>query len=54
MERILMFTTSHCVNCPKVKEELGKKDVVVEYVDAEERPELAMDHVIMTVPTIVD
>ena len=54
MSKLYMFSTSHCTKCPEVKEALSKKNVEVEYIDAEERPELAMDHVIMTVPTIVD
>ena len=54
MSKLYMFSTSHCIKCPEVKETLSKKNVEVEYIDAEERPELAMDHVIMTVPTIVD
>ena len=54
MSKLYMFSTVHCTKCPEVKKALSKKDIEVEYIDAEERPELAMDHVIMTVPTIVD
>ena len=54
MSKLYMFSTTHCTKCPEVKKALSKKDVEVEYIDAEETPELAMDHVIMTVPTIVD
>ena len=54
MSKLYMFTTSHCTKCPEVKEALSKKNVEVEYIDAEETPELAMRFLIMTVPTIID
>ena len=54
MSKLYMFTTSHCTKCPEVKEVLSKKDVEVEYIDAEETPELAMKYMVMSVPTIVD
>ena len=54
MSKLYMFTTSHCTKCPEVKEALSKKDIEVEYIDAEETPELAMRYMVMSVPTIVD
>ena len=54
MSKLYMFTTSHCTKCPEVKEALSKKDVEVEYIDAEETPELAMRYMVMSVPTIID
>ena len=49
-----MLFRSHCTKCPEVKEALSKKDVEVEYIDAEETPELAMKYLVMSVPTIVN
>ena len=54
MSKLYMFSTTHCTKCPEVKEALSKKNVEVEYIDAEETPELAMRYLIMTVPTIID
>ena len=54
MSKLYMFTTSHCTKCPEVKEALSEKDIEVEYIDAEETPELAMRYMVMSVPTIVD
>ena len=54
MSKLYMFSTVHCTKCPEVKEALSKKDVEVEYIDAEETPELAMIYLVMSVPTIVD
>ena len=54
MSKLYMFSTSHCTKCPEVKETLSKKNVEVEYIDAEETPELAMKYMVMSVPTIVD
>ena len=54
MSKIYMFSTTHCTKCPEVKEALSKKDVEVEYKDAEETPELAMKYLVMSVPTIVN
>ena len=54
MSKLYMFSTSHCTKCPEVKEALSKKDIEVEYIDAEETPELAMRYMVMSVPTIVD
>ncbi|MGO1989571.1 thioredoxin family protein [Mammaliicoccus vitulinus] len=54
MSKLYMFSTSHCTKCPEVKKALSEKDVEVEYIDAEEIPELAMMYLVMTVPTIVD
>lgn len=54
MSKLYMFTTSHCTKCPQVKDALSKKDIEVEYIDAEQTPELAMRFLIMSVPTIID
>lgn len=54
MSKLYMFSTSHCTKCPEVKEALSKKNVEVEYIDAEETPELAMRFLIMSVPSIVE
>ncbi|WP_239745215.1 glutaredoxin domain-containing protein [Mammaliicoccus sp. F-M27] len=54
MSKLYMFTTSHCTKCPQVKDALSKKDIEIEYIDAEKTPELAMRFLIMTVPTIID
>ena len=54
MSKLYMFTTSHCTKCPEVKEALSEKDIEVEYIDAEETPELAMRYMVMSVPTIVN
>ena len=54
MSKIYMFSTTHCTKCPEVKEALSKKDIEIEYLDAEETPELAMRYLVMSVPTIVD
>ena len=54
MSKLYMFSTVHCTKCPEVKEALSKKNVEVEYIDAEETPELAMRYMVMSVPTIVN
>ena len=54
MSKLYMFSTTHCTKCPEVKEALSEKNIEVEYIDAEETPELAMRFLIMTVPTIID
>ncbi|WP_159315878.1 thioredoxin family protein [Mammaliicoccus sciuri] len=54
MSKLYMFSTTHCTKCPEVKKALSEKDIEVEYIDAEEIPELAMMYLVMSVPTIVD
>ncbi|MDT0711066.1 thioredoxin family protein [Mammaliicoccus sciuri] len=54
MSKLYMFSTTHCSKCPEVKKALSEKNVEVEYIDAEETPELAMRYMVMSVPTIVD
>ena len=54
MSKLYMFSTVHCTKCPEVKEALSKKNVEVEYIDAEETPELAMRYMVMSVPSIVE
>lgn len=54
MSKLYMFSTTHCTKCPQVKEALSEKDIEVEYIDAEETPELAMMYLVMSVPSIVD
>ncbi|WP_239700341.1 thioredoxin family protein [Mammaliicoccus sp. D-M17] len=54
MSKLYMFSTTHCTKCPEVKKALSVKDIEVEYIDAEETPELAMRYMIMSVPSIVE
>lgn len=54
MSKLYMFSTKYCSKCPEVKKALSEKDVEVEYIDAEETPELAMMYLVMSVPAIVD
>ena len=44
MSKLYMFTTSHCTKCPEVKKALSKKDIEVEYIDAEEIEALHMKY----------
>lgn len=51
---ITLFTTASCSQCPTVLSALDAKGADYRRVDAEEYPELAAAHGIMSVPTIVD
>ena len=50
-EKVILFTTKVCPNCPRAKEEL--KDIDVEHLDAHENMELTQKYGIRTVPAQV-
>jgi len=50
-EKVILFTTKICPNCPRAKEEL--KDIEVEHLDAHENMELTQKYGIRTVPALV-
>lgn len=50
---ITLFTTKTCSQCPIVIQELDSKGVEYEKLDAEDSPDRAAEHGIMSVPTIV-
>ena len=52
--KIYMLSTPSCTKCPIVKSQLAEKDVEVEYVNVEEDPDIAIDHGLMSVPSIID
>lgn len=52
--KIYMLSTPSCTKCPIVKSQLAEKDVEVEYVNVEEDPEIAIEHGLMSVPSIID
>lgn len=52
--KIYMLSTPSCTKCPIVKSQLADKDVEVEYVNVEEDPEIAIEHGLMSVPSIID
>ncbi len=52
--KIYMLSTPSCTKCPIVKEQLAEKDVEVEYVNVEEDPDIAIEHGLMSVPSIID
>ena len=52
--KIYMLSTPSCTKCPIVKSQLAEKDVEVEYVNVEEDPDIAIDHGLVSVPSIID
>ena len=52
--KIYILSTPSCTKCPIVKSQLAEKDVEVEYVNVEEDPEIAIEHGLMSVPSIID
>ena len=50
-EKVILFTTKICPNCPRAKEELEGKDI--EHLDAHENMELSQKYGIRAVPTLV-
>ena len=52
--KIYILSTPSCTKCPIVKSQLAEKDVEVEYVNVEEDPDIAIDHGLMSVPSIID
>lgn len=49
-----LFTTSTCTQCPIVIGALNGSAIEYELINAEESPDQAAEHGIMSVPTIVD
>lgn len=52
--KIYMLSTPSCTKCPIVKSQLAEKDVEVEYINVEEDPDIAIEHGLMSVPSIID
>ena len=50
-EKVILFTTKICPNCPRAKEELEGMDI--EHLDAHENMELSQKYGIRAVPTLV-
>lgn len=50
-EKVILFTTKSCPNCPRAKEEL--KDIDMEHLDAHENMELTQKYGIRAVPALV-
>lgn len=53
-KKIYMLSTTDCTKCPIVKQQLGTKNVEVEYINNDQDPELASELGIMSVPSIID
>lgn len=53
-KKIYLLTTKTCTYCPMVKSMIEDKGLDIEYVDVEENPEVAMEVMVMSVPTIID
>jgi thioredoxin 1 len=55
MKRILRFTASWCQPCQMLAKNLESvnKDVMIEVVDVDVRPEIASEYGIRSVPTLV-
>ena len=51
---ITLFTSSTCAYCPIVKNQLASKGVEYTEVSIDDYKELATQHNILTVPTILD
>ena len=52
---MLLFTSKTCANCKPVKEFIEKHDIKnVEYIDVDDRFELAMDLKVRSIPTLID
>lgn len=49
-----LFTTKSCTQCPTVISALDSNEVDYEMIDAEDYPDDAAEHGIMSVPTLVD
>ena len=52
-DRILLFTTKTCPNCPTAKKRLTDAGIAYEAVDAEENAQMSAKYGIMAVPTLV-
>jgi ribonucleoside-triphosphate reductase (formate) len=51
-EKVMLFTTKSCPNCPKAKDELEGLDNI-EFIDAEENMDISREYGIRSVPTLV-
>lgn len=51
---ITLFTSDTCAYCPIVKNQLKSKGIEYSHVNVDDSPELASEHGIMSVPSIVD
>ena len=49
----LLFGTKTCPNCKIAKEKLKEKNLVYEYIDAEEMIDLTQKYDIMSAPTLI-
>ena len=49
----LLFGTKTCPNCEIVKKKLKEKNVVYEFIDAEEMPDLTQEYEVMSAPTLI-
>ena len=52
--KLTLFTSETCAFCPVVKSQLVEKKVDFDLVSIDDSPELASEHGIMSVPSIVD
>ena len=52
-DKIYLFGTKTCPNCPTAKSLLTKAKIKYEYIDAEENPDLAKEFDIKQAPTLV-
>lgn len=52
---MLLFTSKTCVNCKPVKAYIEKHGIKnIEYIDVDDRFELAMDLKVRSIPTLID
>lgn len=51
---ITLFTSTNCAYCPIAKNQLEAKNIEYSHVNIDDSPELASEHEIMSVPSIVD
>lgn len=56
MNKIFLATTKTCTQCPIVKSAIESKGLreQIDYVDAEEQPDLMVKYELMSVPSLID
>ena len=52
--KIYLVTADWCTKCPLVKGAIIDKGIEVEFIDAEQQPEIPSELGIMSLPTLVD
>ncbi|QDF14392.1 hypothetical protein [Staphylococcus phage PMBT8] len=51
---LILISASWCTNCVPVKNFIKENNIDVEYIDAEESPDIPAKYGVMTLPSLVD